>query len=497
MTSTPRAAWCSASTAIAAWRAWTRPSTSPQPKFTPLADRYQGKRFNSPNDARVSQATAISTSPIPPYGLEKQWEDPSARDSISRASTAAGRSGEVTLLTSEMTRPNGIAFSPDEKRLYVAQSDPKARDLARLRRRSRTARSANGRVLFDATSDERGTRGLPDGLKMDTDGNLFATGPGGVLVLSPEGKHLGTIMTGQATSQLRVRRRRPHALHDGRHVPHARPAQGQGDGVLKALPAHRSGEAAIADVPVPPVAADEVLVRVRACGICGSDVHGYDGSTGRRIPPLVMGHEAAGKIERIGSAASPDSRRAIASPSIPRSRAAAATTAASGQINLCESRTVLGVSCADYRRHGAFAEFVSVPARILYHLPAALPFEHAALIEAVSVAVHAVGREAPRARTTTVVVIGCGTIGLAHRSRSCAQTASQTRRSPSTSTRRGGRSRAALGADDGPGSGGDDSAGEVTAPHRRARGGSRLRGRRRSPRPCATAIGIACARAGP
>ena len=128
-------------------------------------------------------------------------------------------------------------------------------------------------------------------------------------------------------------------------------------------------------------------MRVRACGVCGSDVHGYDGSTGRRIPPLVMGHEAAGVIERIGSGVT---------DLAPGDRVTFDSTVSCGhcafclrgQINLCDRRTVLCVSCGDYRRHGAFAEYVSVPARIVYRLPDAVPFEHAALIEAVSVAVH-------------------------------------------------------------------------------------------------------------
>ena len=153
-----------------------------------------------------------------------------------------------------------------------------------------------------------------------------------------------------------------------------------------------------------------MLVRVRACGVCGSDVHGYDGSTGRRIPPLVMGHEAAGVIERIGSQVTgfaPGDRVTFDSTV----SCGQCEFCRRGQINLCDRRTVLGVSCGDYRRHGAFAEYVAVPARIVYRLPDALPFEHAALIEAVSVAVHAVGLKVP-APADHVVVIGSGMIGL-------------------------------------------------------------------------------------
>jgi gluconolactonase len=107
--------------------------------------------------------------------------------------------GEVTLLTREMTRPNGVAFSPDEKRLYVAQSDQNAA-IWRVFDVKADGTIENSRILFDATAMTKTRRGLPDGLKIDVDGNLWATGPGGVLVISPEGKHLGTIMTGQATA---------------------------------------------------------------------------------------------------------------------------------------------------------------------------------------------------------------------------------------------------------------------------------------------------------
>ena len=163
-------------------------------------------------------------------------------------------------------------------------------------------------------------------------------------------------------------------------------------------------------MPLPALADDEVLVRVRACGICGSDVHGYDGSTGRRIPPLVMGHEAAGEVERTGRGVLGFDRgdRVTFDSTV---WCGTCEYCARGASNLCTNRRVLGVSCGDYRRHGAFAEFVSVPDRILHRLPPAMPFEHAALIEAVSVAVHAVKRAAPRP-DDTVAVIGCGMIGL-------------------------------------------------------------------------------------
>ena len=170
-------------------------------------------------------------------------------------------------------------------------------------------------------------------------------------------------------------------------------------------------------MPVPEVQADDVLVRVHACGVCGSDVHGYDGSSGRRIPPLVMGHEAAGVIERVGAGVKDFGRgdRVTFDSTVSCGRCEFCRR---GEVNLCDNRMVLGVSCADYRRHGAFAEYVSVPSRILYRLPDALPFEHAAVVEALSVAVHAVGRGRTGVRLgsdwgqTPVVVVGCGMIGL-------------------------------------------------------------------------------------
>src|SRR5262245_27435331 len=166
----------------------------------------------------------------------------------------------------------------------------------------------------------------------------------------------------------------------------------------------------MAEVPTPELRADEVLVRVAACGICGSDVHGYDGSSGRRIPPLVMGHEAAGVVEAVGSAVKNLARgervtfdSTVYCGECPNCRR--------GNVKLCDRRQVLGVSCGDYRRAGAFAEFVAVPARICYRLPEHLEFREAALLEAVAVAMHGVNL-AQMAPGSTALVIGAGTIGL-------------------------------------------------------------------------------------
>jgi gluconolactonase len=173
------------------------PLSSPQPNFSTLADRYDGKRFNSPNDV-VFHSNGDMYFTDPPYGMPKQFEDP-AREIPFQGVFRRGRDGTVTLLTREMTRPNGLAFSPDERLLYVAQSDAMAA-IWRVFDVKPDGSLGASRVLFDSTAMTKTLKGLPDGLKVDTEGNLFATGPGGVLVLSPQGKHLGTIFTGQATA---------------------------------------------------------------------------------------------------------------------------------------------------------------------------------------------------------------------------------------------------------------------------------------------------------
>ncbi len=180
---------------------------------------------------------------------------------------------------------------------------------------------------------------------------------------------------------------------------------------MKALVLQEYTKFVCQEVPPPQPAADEVLVAVRACGICGSDVHGMDGSTGRRRPPIIMGHEAAGVIARVGAAvkswAAGD--RVTFDSTI---YCGECEFCRRGEINLCDHRRVLGVSCEDYRRDGAFAELVAVPQRVLYRLPDKVPFEHAALVEPFSIALHAV-RRAPITLNDTVVVVGAGMIGLA------------------------------------------------------------------------------------
>ena len=166
----------------------------------------------------------------------------------------------------------------------------------------------------------------------------------------------------------------------------------------------------VEEVPKPVCGPEEVLVRVAACGVCGSDVHGYDGSSGRRIPPVVMGHEAAGTIAAVGATVQGWSlgERVTFDSTV---YCGVCEFCRRGEVNLCDDRQVVGVSCGEYRRAGAFAEYVAVPARILYRLPAGLPFADAAMVEAVSVALHAVRLSEMRAGAS-VLVIGAGMIGL-------------------------------------------------------------------------------------
>ena len=166
----------------------------------------------------------------------------------------------------------------------------------------------------------------------------------------------------------------------------------------------------LVEMPEPAFGAHEVLVRVRACGICGSDVHGWDGSTGRRVPPLVMGHEAAGVVAKTGAKVK-DLREGDRVTFDSTVWCGACFYCRRGQVNLCDNRQVLGVSPGEYRRHGAFAEYVVVPRRIVYPLPEGLSFEQAAMTEALSVAVHAVGIT-PVKLGDTAVVVGSGMIGL-------------------------------------------------------------------------------------
>lgn len=179
---------------------------------------------------------------------------------------------------------------------------------------------------------------------------------------------------------------------------------------MKALVLKEYGRFSVDEVARPVPGSDEVIVRVRACGICGSDVHGMDGSTGRRIPPIIMGHEGAGEIVEVGPAV----RDWVKGDRVTFDSTlycGGCWHCLRGEVNLCDERRVLGVSCAEFRRDGAFAEYVAVPQRVLYRLPDNLSFQQAAMVEAVSVAAHAVGRT-PLSADASAAVLGAGMIGL-------------------------------------------------------------------------------------
>lgn len=179
---------------------------------------------------------------------------------------------------------------------------------------------------------------------------------------------------------------------------------------MKALVLKEYNNFVYEDMPQPEIGPDDVLIQVKACGICGSDVHGMDGSTGRRLPPIVMGHEAAGIIADLGKNVKgwKKGERVTFDSTVSCGNCLFCRR---GQINLCDNRRVLGVSCEDYRCHGAFAEYIAVPQQILYRLPKGLSFEQATLVEPLSVAVHAVGRT-PISLNDTAVVVGSGMVGL-------------------------------------------------------------------------------------
>jgi threonine dehydrogenase-like Zn-dependent dehydrogenase len=180
---------------------------------------------------------------------------------------------------------------------------------------------------------------------------------------------------------------------------------------VKALVLEEYMKFAFKEYPDPMLRApDDVLIRVRAASICGSDVHGMDGSTGRRIPPIIMGHEASGEIVEVGTGVDgfrPGDRVTFDSTEY----CGECFHCRRGEVNLCDNRKVLGVSCADYRRDGAFAEYLVVPKRILYRMPDTLDFIDASIAEPAAVAAHAAAIT-PIAMGESLAVVGAGLIGL-------------------------------------------------------------------------------------
>jgi L-iditol 2-dehydrogenase len=179
---------------------------------------------------------------------------------------------------------------------------------------------------------------------------------------------------------------------------------------MKSLLLKEYSKFSIEDLPRPEPAPHEVLIKVAACGICGSDVHGFDGSSGRRIPPLVMGHEASGQIAALGGQATKFKvgDRVTFDSTVYCGECSYCTR---GEINLCDRREVIGVSCGDYRRNGAFAEYIAVPEHIVYKMPDKMSYPEAAMLEALAVAIHAVNVSGMK-KGDTALVVGAGMIGL-------------------------------------------------------------------------------------
>jgi gluconolactonase len=166
---------------------------------TVLADKYEGKRFNSPNDL-VYKSNGDLYFTDPPYGLMlKGGADFPGQELDFQGIYRLSKDGKLTLLNKDMSRPNGLAFAPDEKTLYVANSDPKKAVWMAFPVKA-DGTLGEGKVFADVTESVGKKPGLPDGMKVDVLGNLFATGPGGVLIFSPEGKRLGTLATGVPTA---------------------------------------------------------------------------------------------------------------------------------------------------------------------------------------------------------------------------------------------------------------------------------------------------------
>lgn len=176
----------------------TSPTDAPSPDFETIADRYEGSRFNSPNDAALSQAGSFFMTD-PPYGLPQGMEDPS-KELDFQGVYRIDPDGSVQLISDQMTRPNGIALSPDDKTLYVANSDPK-KALWMAYSLDEAGNKTGERVFLDVTDKaNEDNPGLPDGLKVDAAGNIYATGPGGVWIISAEGTPLGLVRTGHHTA---------------------------------------------------------------------------------------------------------------------------------------------------------------------------------------------------------------------------------------------------------------------------------------------------------
>jgi len=172
------------------------PLDNPKPLFVPVADHYKGKKFNSPNDAVFDDAGELLFTD-PPYGLEKQVNDPK-KEIAFQGVYKVRKNGEVVLLVDSLTRPNGIAFMPGKKTLIVSNSDAQNPNWYAFDVKGDAL--INGRIFYTAAGFDSMQKGLPDGLKIDRNGNVFATGPGGLWIFNKDGKLLGKLKLNDATS---------------------------------------------------------------------------------------------------------------------------------------------------------------------------------------------------------------------------------------------------------------------------------------------------------
>lgn len=193
----------------AARNVWRLESMDPKGMKTILADHYEGKRFNSPNDLIYRKDGSLYFSD-PPYGLASQLDTDPKKElkvngvyrlaaAVRHAPGAPPANADLRLLVSDISRPNGLAFSPDEKFLYVDCSDPQKKIWMKYDVMP-NGTLTNGKLFADSTSDPR--EGAPDGMKVDREGNVFSTGPGGIWIFSPEGKHIGTIEMPERSANL-------------------------------------------------------------------------------------------------------------------------------------------------------------------------------------------------------------------------------------------------------------------------------------------------------
>jgi gluconolactonase len=178
------------------------PLDKPEPVFITLVDHWQGKHFNSPNDAIFSSRGDLFFTD-PAYGMEKGFEDPKREMNFAGVYKLT-KEGVLTLLTNQMTAPNGIGLSPDESKLYVSNSGDGDQAIWMEYKFNKDGSLDEGKKFQDASKEKKVEKGAPDGLEVRKDGIIFATGPGGVWIFSPGGDHLGTVKTGQATSNCTI-----------------------------------------------------------------------------------------------------------------------------------------------------------------------------------------------------------------------------------------------------------------------------------------------------